>query len=490
MNTIDAYYVWSTVANDEAYYEFLNLFVSKESSVYNDFLGIKQSNDLSAEEYAQTMRYGLNNKKVFIRNVKIEGLSYTNGKTYAKLSLDKEFSYIDNCGTYYSSSYYDKDYHLIFTLVYEEKDRICKIRSITGEIASEKRLPPHYIVFEAKDDRDSCLTFRGNKLSFNKYHQAFIEGTTATISEKDFSYPDMSVGLKPYHDSCHMSIKYHIRRFRLKPHVDIGLGNTLSVENKSFYNGSSSTTNSFGIEIGYIFPSKRKITAGFYTGLGFSNSSLNLSYYRDLYSYTTTQDIDGDTYERIYEKLSLRQRTNNRELCVPIYMDFDWRISRWISSYVDLGLSLNLNLSMSANTFSGSAENVHGLYSKYDNLYLDHHWGYNGFTQELYLSKTDLCEGERISVKKFVPEVLLGAGFRFNIPRTTLAIDFGLRYQKAFNDIITIAKNYHSEMYNGKIIYNEINGTSSSEHVHDLMENAGGISRNYLKLSFGLILKF
>lgn len=488
---IDGYSVWSTVTNDEAYYEFLDLFVSKDSLIYNDLLGFENSNNLTVEEYARIVRQKIANKKVLIKNIKNEGITIKDEKIHVDLSLDKEISYIDSCETYFSSSeFYGIDYRLFFTLVYDKENRLCKIERITGHIDSEKRLPSQYVVFMTKDTRDSSLTFRGHKLEYNRYHQAFIEGPAASITEKDFAYPDMSVKLKPVSDMCHMSMKYRIYRFRLKPHFDIGLGKTLSVENKSFYNTSRSKSNLFGVDVGYVFPSKKRINTSIYMGLGLTNSNIELSHQRDLFSFTTNQDIDNDTYERIYEDLRINQKTSIRELSVPIYVDFDWRFSKWISYYFDCGVCLNMNLSTSISDFSVSAENVHGLFPEYDNLYLDYHWGYNGFVQKLSLTKGALCEGERISVKKFVPDILFGTGLRFNIPRTTLAIDLGMGYQKGLNDIITISNNDNSEQYNGQLIYNDIVGGNSSEHVHDILENAEAISRGFLKINVGLIYKF
>ena len=67
LNTIDGYSVWSAVANDEAHYEFQDLFVSNKVLIYNDLLGIKQEDLLSVEDYTNTMRYALRNKKIFIK---------------------------------------------------------------------------------------------------------------------------------------------------------------------------------------------------------------------------------------------------------------------------------------------------------------------------------------------------------------------------------------------------------------------------------------
>ena len=149
-----------------------------------------------------------------------------------------------------------------------------------------------------------------------------------------------------------------------------------------------------------------------------------------------------------------------------------------------------MNMSYSVNDFSVSASDVYGIYSAYNNLRLDYNWGYNGFTRDLTLTQDNLNESERIAVKKFAPDILAGVGLRINIPRTPLAIDLGMGYQKGIGDIISVSDDVNADKYNGKMIYNQIEGQNSIEHAHDLVENAEKVSRNLLKFNIGLIFKF
>ena len=120
LNTIDSYSVWASVANAEAHYEFIDLFLNKNVLIYNDLLGIKQGQNVPVEEYTNIMLNELRNKKIFIKNIKNEGVSTENGQMHVHLSLDKEISYIDSCGTYFSSSeFYRADHHLTFSLIFD-----------------------------------------------------------------------------------------------------------------------------------------------------------------------------------------------------------------------------------------------------------------------------------------------------------------------------------------------------------------------------------
>ena len=95
-----------------------------------------------------------------------------------------------------------------------------------------------------------------------------------------------------------------------------------------------------------------------------------------------------------------------------------------------------------------------------------------------------------MNVKKFAPDLLVGAGFRINIPRTPLALDLGLGYQKSIGNIITGTDSPNLSQYSDNMIYNEMFGEQSTEHVHNLIEKAGAISRGFLKLNLGVLIKF
>lgn len=495
LDNFEMYKSCITVADDETRSYFLELFKDKSVPVYNDLLGITNKKDLNVSDYLNEQKANVVSPIIRISNVTRERIWEENGKWKVQLSFDKSLSYQNRCGVNFNTlDFYAKMFRETMILSYDENNQVCSIESITGKIDSNRTLPDDYCVLDSTNVKDIRVVYKHNdgtreKVKFNSFGQMLL---THGHEKNQFVHVDNDVVVKTnYQPECHlMTLAYRNYHWRIKPYFEMGLGDVLSIDNKSLYSSTESKNVSFGIDVGYIFPLKGKFKVGLFMGLGMSTTKVDLSYQSSKYSFNTNQDIDGDTYERIYENVNLSQSTKITEFSIPVYVDLDWRFSSIASFYMDLGLKLNINMSTSVNDFSGSAENVHGIYPQYDNLYLDYNWGYNGFTQQLNLTKDNLCNGENMSIKKFAPDLLLGAGFRFNIPHIPMAIDLGIGYQKVLGDLITVSRDVNSGNYNSQLVYNEYVGESSVEHVHDLLENSGKISRGFLKFNVGLLFKF
>lgn len=478
---------------------FNALFVSDEAPVYNDLIGIAYEKSLPVGEYARLMSENSETTRASISNLVCQSpypYRDDDGRWTMKCTFDKKISLTNECGIEFASDFFNNsDYHLSAIIVYvpdeNDPDNLDKgkwqFQQIDGETQPKIQLAEGYHVVIKKSERDADVLFDNKPLLFNKKGQAFVSPTGRFVYSSDL---DVVVKEVVDDEQCNKThLKYSTKSWRIKPNFSMSLGKPLTVANESKFNSVGSKAISFGVDAGYIFPTKGKIKIGAFMGLGISSSSLDLSLQQDEYSFTTDHDVDGDTYKRIYENLNVSQTTKIKEFSIPVYADFDWRFSRWGSFYIDLGLKLNMNMSTTAGDFEGKAGEVYGIYSQYDNLRLDHHWGYNGFTQNLNLTKDNLCDGENLSVKKFAPNLLIGAGFRFNIPRTPLALDLGIGYQKGFGDLISVSENT-DEINNGKLFYNVVNGKESTEYAHDLVESTGGVSRGYLNLNLGLLIKF
>lgn len=481
ISTIDNYSVWSTVADEEAYYEFLNLFAKKDLMIYNDLLGVKRDKSLTVEDYAKTLLDELRNKKIFIKNIKTEGVNYEKGQICVHLSLDKAISYIDSCGTYYSSSeFYKTDHHLLFILVYDDQTRSCKIESITGIVNSPNKLNYPYFSFISEDERDSLLHYKGKQLSFNSYHQALIEGKP---DKKQFRYTDPNVIITPVTDECnHISVRYREPRFRIKPHFDLGLGESLDLEGKDVFNNSKSTYTSFGLDFGYIFPSKRSLKTGIFMGAGMAQTKLEMSKQADDYTLNSTADVDGDSYIRHYQNLILNQTAKITELNVPLYADFDYYFSPIFSIYMDLGIRMNFAMKHELNEANGSAY-IYGIYPQYDNLRMDEHWGYNDFGNRTF-SNADLVYTELKDFKSFTFDLTGRIGARINIPRTPLAVDISGCYTMGLTDMVStqdVATTFvHADIYTPQNI----------DKIQNMVGMLKSVKRKSLSLNLGLFIKF
>lgn len=492
LNTIDSYTVWSSVANSEARYEFLDLFVNKNIQVYNDLLGIKQGKTISVEEYTNLMLHTLRNKKIFIKNIKNEGVFTENGLMRIRLSLDKEISYIDSCGAYFSSSeFYKNDHHLVFSLVYDNKNRSCKIESITGTIDSSQKLQHPFFVFQSEEKRDSFLLYKGKTFSFNSYHQALFNGIPDL---KRFKFIDPNIYIKPYVNECnHVSVRYREYRFRLKAHYDLGLGNAYKLEgvDKSLTTEKNSLNN-IGLDFGYFFPSKGIIKAGIFLGVGFAKSKIALGYTNADYYFSTSADVDGDSYIRHYQNMNIKQGVKLTDLTIPLYADISFHFSRIVNLFVDLGAKFHFNMNHKMDTAEGSAY-IYGIYPQYDNLRMDEHWGYNGFGNNTF-STANLDNLELLDVSGLSVDAFGNIGLRFNIPETPLAVDLGVSYQIGLSNLIKandtavsldkVADSSHA------LVYNTLNGLTSTEHLRNLTESLTSVKRQAFMFNIGLIYKF
>lgn len=490
LTAIDEYSVWSTVSTEEAYYEFLDLFANDSSLIFNDLLGIKQGNSIKVEEYAKTLRNKLSNKKIFIRNVKNEGISFDNGRNLIRISFDKSISYIDSCGTYYSSSdFYDgHDYRITATMDYDPDKRECKIVSLTGVIDSQKKLGDKHFAFLRTNYRDNDLRYNEEFLKFNSYDQVLLTGERDAPSlRKNFSYSNSDMELRPQTSDCQVTMKYKMRRLRLRPYFAFGLGKAFSRDGDDAFSDSKSTGTSFGLDFGVSVLSKRSFSLGVYTGLGLSMSSMDLSYENSDYHYDWDADVDDDNYVRHYQNLKLSQKMKFTELNIPLYLDFNIKLIKSLSFYVDLGARFDANISSKVNDTEGSAY-VYGMYKQYDNLRLDEQWPFNGFGTHQYGS-SDLLSQDLIDINSFSVCGLGGLGLRYNLSRIPLSIEAGMSIVMGLTNLVETA-NVAVPGNNTPVVYNTISDMTSTEHVHNLTEMMNSVKRQQLRISIGLIYKF
>ena len=491
LSTIEDYKSFATISDEEIRYYFEELFVDGNAKIYNDLLGVSTAESLSVKEYSQKLSEGLRNKKATITNVKKEEIWNENGSWKIKFSFDKTLSYVNKCGTYFSSNeFYDKAYHLVATLVYDEQQDKCKIESITGSVDSSKKLPDGFFTFKTEDKRDYQLIYRNNKLSFNNYGQMLLDGA---FDRTAFRYADPDVELIPIvEEECKsVSMKYKTRNMRLKLHYDLGMGEAFDLADADDLNDNKTSSSSFGIDFGYVFPSKGNLKTGLFVGIGFTQSTIELSYQNSDYYYDSNADVDGDTYVRHYQNFHLNQTAKLTELNVPVYLDFNLKPHQLVSLYLDLGAKVNLNVGHKVDAFEGGADDIYGIYKQYDNLRLDGNWGYNGFGKKVF-TDSDFDDLDLTSVASMTVDLLGEAGIRVNIPNTPLDINVGANYQLGIMDLISPEK-YRADLFSGgrsPLIYNTISGPVSREHVRNLVETASSIKRKSFKLSIGVILKF
>lgn len=492
LTMIEDYETLSAVSDEEAYYSFMELFNDEDLLIYNDLLGSSDKRMITVKEYADYQMNNAKNKQVFCTNIKKNRFWEDDGIWKVEYSFEKVSSYANKCGVYFSSrDFYGETYNMKMIVAYSEDTEKCTIESLTGDIQSTKKLAPNFYTFQKTSNSDNSLKYKGKDIKFNSYGQSFLD---SDVDKEQFSCYDPDFLPLPQVDSqCRfVTMNYKARRMMIKAHYDMGLGKAFAFNENSSEVDSKASSNSFGVDFGYFFPSKSICKVGLFAGIGMTQTKMDMSYSNNDYSFRTNQDIDGDEYIRHYTNLSMTQEIKMTDVNIPVYLDFNFRTSQYLTVYFDLGVRANLNLSNNMDA-SAKVDYVYGVYPKYDDLLLNGNWGYNGFGK-VQLSNVDLSNNDIADISKFTADAFGGAGIRIFIPKTTLAVDLGANYTFGFMDVVKASSDplnlKGTGTYNNALIYNTMSGSSSTEHVRSLTEAVNGISRQGLKLCIGLAYKF
>lgn len=489
LTVVEDYETLSALSDEDAYYSFIELFAGEDAIVYNDLLGLSGKTEITAKEYADILYENAKSVQIFVSDIKREKLWNDGSSWKVQFAFDKTIAYSNKCGIYFSSDdFYESKHHLHATIVYDSQKDECKIEGISGNIDSDRKLADEFYVLSRMKSYDDALRYKGRKVEFNRYGQMYLQ---APVSVKDFSYLDADVTVSPTIDQdCKtVTMSYKPRRWAVKLHYDLGLGEAYDYE-KSYFENPKSEGSTFGLEVGYIFPSKKKVKIGLFTGVDLSTAKLGMDYKTDAYSYKTNADVDNDTYQRVYNDLNISQKYSVTDLCIPLYLDFDIRFSRPLSLYFDLGARAVLNMSNKVKENSSNASSVFGIYDGY-NLYGTSH--INGFSDSpVELGK--LNSQSLVGYSKFSVDALAGVGIRFNVPKVPVTVDLGVRYLYGIMNLLGDS-NKKPVLKAGTdisepIVYNTISGGSSVEYVRNLLEASGNMTRRQLSFNIGLIFKF
>lgn len=482
----EEYERYATINSENALYSFLRLFVDADVQVYNDLLGLSFRHTLSVNDYAQILSdKHITTKRVHVKNLYIEDEpAKTEEGWKVVISFDKEISYYNVCGIYFSSrEFYGADYRLTATILYDEMDDQCRISRIEGAINSSNMLPMDYMVLKQTSNKDLKLTYHQRPIAFNSNQQAILPGT---FDSRGFDHPYYEASrLSPNIDGCYLvTMKYlpPTKPWRIKPYFGIALGKALIVKGDSMMNVSKHSSMNFGADFGYKFYEFGPLRLSAFTGIGVSTSSLTLTYKDSLYETSEGEDADGQQYCRYYKGLVLNQTVQFVELNIPLYMDIEVELWKILSLYADLGVRFNINIGSKVLNMSGYADAIYGVYSEPEGLILDERWGYNGFLRNSELSNLIADKPTGKPTVDFMGNI----GLRCDIPQTPLAVDLGLNYLIGMKDMLQTDKTNVTP-----VIYNTLSEERlvNTEHVN-LYSQIESMRRNSLMLHIGLLFKF
>lgn len=489
LRLLESYEDNSTVNSDRQQREFLSLFENEQIAVYNDLLGLSASETLPVGEYVSLMRKKIDPKSpvVYIKNIRSQEPVQAGNVWTVTVSFEKEIDYSNQCGILFSSSeHYGADHKVEATIVWNPQSRECKIRSLSGAINSAaKALPENYMIFTRRSSSDSLLLCNNEPIKFNYFDQAFLDESSV------FSYPnddDVILTLVKESEECNMvSMSYRKKHWRLRPHIDFSLGDYYHLETSNEDLKNSSSSLGVGVDIGYVFPSSKKLKWGLFTGVGIQKTEIKTEIPMMNYEVNAESDadIDGDEYIRNYSMKDTRYTMSVNELYVPLYLDLDYRFNKYFSVYMDLGVKGYLCLGDPTTEFS-TQYSTSGRYPQYNNLVFDSQSGINGFVSNKSLVLDNVSNGKFYD---YVVDAFVGLGVRVCLYKS-LYFDLGGYYQHSLLKEYNCSENVS--------LYNPYNTSAfpmsytvqDGEQVKDITEYYSDISKKNFMLNIGLILKF
>lgn len=495
LNRLDEYRAYHSMGDEEIYYNFLDLFANDSCKVYNDQLGLGGKDQITVKEYADRQRNKLHAPQFFFSNIRI-GRIWKDGESWKiELTYNKSASYVNACGIQFSTKdFYENEFEEKAIMEFPSDMKKCKILSINGSIDSKRKLAENYIVYLSTSERDSQLVYSPKnggpkqKLKFNSFGQMLFE---QGVSVNEFKYSDPDMTLKPViNEECHtMQMNYKARRWRLRPHYDVTIGDFYKIKTTDDKINSSSSGNEFGIDFGYTIPSKGIVKFSVNLGLGVATSKINLDSPEFNYSYETNEDVDGDTYLRRYQIGATDQAISLSHLNIPVYIDADFCFSRFVSMYVQAGLKNYMKMSAKIDSYNSSMY-VDGLYRQYGNLVMNEHWGFNGFGMH-QVSLNDVSDPD-VHAKSFASDYFGGIGLRLKpLKSVPLALELGIQYQSSLSSILESDAN-SLILQNGVSASQAINSYTKAdgEKYRMLSNGVNSLKRSHMKFNIGLVYKF
>ena len=283
-------------------------------------------------------------------------------------------------------------------------------------------------------------------------------------------------------------MRYVPKHFRLLPRIEFSMGDYFKNDGDgvSLLKVNDNSEVNFGLDLGYVFPSKGRVKTGVFLGAAISKSKYGLSFDDYSYHYLAPEyaDMDNDSYSRYYHLTNMKQEFDFTDLVIPVYMDFDILFSNSFSMFIDLGVKAHFN--MNSKIENSLIAETYGIYHSYDDLYIDEPWLNDFGTHELNsdnLSSTDLA--------KTVVDAFANIGFRVKL-YGPLYLQAGVSYQQGLMKYIENT-NEKLKFESGTITESSALVTysvSGGERVRPIVDAYSSLTHSTLKFNAGLVVKF
>lgn len=486
LRLIEDYESYSTMRNDEAEENFRYIFNNDSAMIYNDVPGLSTDELINIERYIELLK-GVRGTRVTVKNITAGPVADGGRVWLMTVTFDKSVQYNTPCGAIIASDdYYEgKDYKMTAVIEVDKDTYESHMRSLSGTMESNRpRLEPGFAIAKKSDPRDLEVTNNGRRLAFNKFDQAFVaQPYNLEFADDDVNMKVIETGDE---DCRQLAFEYHPTRWRVRPYANIAMGGAYKVDAPEGVNASNSGMD-LGIDFGYIIPSRGKVKVGIFTGVGMSTGKIDLDAASINYNYNagSEADMDGDTYVRYYELSDMQQSIKMSHFTVPLYADIEYRASRRVSLFAQVGIKAYLNAGSKIDKLSGSVYS-YGVYPQYQDLRIDETW-LNNFG-EATLSLDDMRYDDPF--KGFSADLLLGIGARVKLVGP-LSLDLGVNYMNPLidrmesNDLTPLPSG-NTTAAQAPVTYTVAGGQVSNNPLSNYCK----IKSNPLKVKVGLTFKF
>ena len=273
--------------------------------------------------------------------------------------------------------------------------------------------------------------------------------------------------------------------YAVKAYSDVGL-----VEGKSMTMAlpqmtSKMSSNAFGVDFGWKFWNKNAHSLEANLGLGYRIASATFDVTSMSYNYAAPAeaDEDGNSYQRYTTLSDLKQKINLGYLNIPVYLQYQYRATKWLGIHADFGFHLGFKCSGSIGSTSGIADS-YGVYSQYEDLVIKADY-LNDFGERSLKE----AYNDEPKVNGFSASIIAGAGLEFYVG-SRVSIDLGVRYNtgltSVFKNMYDLNSTTSLTSENAPVTYTVTQG----QRVNAMSDYVTKSPLNSLSLHIGVNLRF
>lgn len=354
IDLIETYERTSDLSDSDEVYDFTDLFVSQDVSVYCDLMGTSRyKSSLSVKEYiSEAVKYAGDRMDIDIINIVKGEMSFSDGCWIIPVSFNKYVSYSDANEVLFSSvEYYDRSpYRITLNLRYDPEDDACLIQSIEGKINAEKSFPTGRFQVVKENEYLSGrnqsyaqkMEYNGRPLEYNSFRQAIVPvDFVPKTSDPDVAPVKDLIATAENYDFVMYSFKTNYHRAKLRMGVapimaySIGKGSSPDVK----------MARSMAFEIGVDFGTTFLVgnsKLGVYTGaaISLSNATVALKKGGNLPEQSIlVREDDGLFYPKIvsYSLETATESLTFKDIMIPLYVEGEHRIGTSAAFIWNLG---------------------------------------------------------------------------------------------------------------------------------------------------------